>query len=75
MFSRHPCWHCRYFGGWRIGYFTLPPRKPHATAACGREDGRHAATKPEIGCVHFEREPGADDEPGCIDPCGKRYEP
>lgn len=49
------CWHCNRFV--RMLY--------EGTAAqCSREHSSKVRSQPETGCSAFEREPGADDEPG-----------
>jgi len=68
-----PCWHCRYFGPWRVGYYTMG-REPYHWAACLRPGGVMSA-QPQFGCAYFQREPGADDERNLATPDGKRMQP
>jgi hypothetical protein len=53
--AHRPCWHCRYFDG-------MNP--PGVNARCSRPGGNRVRSQPESGCSGWEREPGADDEPG-----------
>lgn len=73
MRGKNACWHCEHFKGWRIAYYTMAPRKAYATASCSRD--RISIPEPGFGCVSWAREPGSDDEPGCIDPAGDRHQP
>jgi hypothetical protein len=51
----HPCRHCRWWGG---------PDSSGAHALCERPKTSRVCAQPDRGCAFFEREPGADDEPG-----------
>lgn len=54
-FSR-PCWHCRAYAGLT---------GQGSAAVCRDRSGAVSVrTNPEQGCSFWEREPGADDEPG-----------
>ena len=53
--TRYTCWHCSAYAG-LTGQGT--------PALCKRPECSHVRANPERGCVCFEREPGADDEPG-----------
>jgi hypothetical protein len=50
-----PCWHCRRYGGLSdSAYYTRCTAPLHSVTQAN----------PWHGCSCFEREPGADDEPG-----------
>lgn len=66
-----PCWHCHHFERWHIGHYSVGPGS-YAIGVCGRSKATPTVAEPQFGCVYWERMPGADDEPGCIDPAGKR---
>lgn len=51
--GRGPCWHCRWFAGMVLSDI----------ASCGRDEG-HVRAMASRGCAFWQREPGADDEPG-----------
>lgn len=53
--TARPCWHCD-------GYAGLTVSGCHAR--CVRGGRLHIQGAPRTGCVFWEREPGADDEPG-----------
>lgn len=57
----HPCWHCHHYVAMLIC----------GAAACSLRLGPRVRSQPERGCASFEREPGADDEPG-PPPCAER---
>lgn len=50
-----PCWHCTRFAGMLYA---------GSAAACTLPGGPRVRSMPGGGCVCWEREPGADDEPG-----------
>jgi hypothetical protein len=50
-----PCWHCRYFGSMLYA---------GSAAACACPGAARVRSMPVNGCSGFEREVGADDEPG-----------
>ena len=51
------CWHCRHFVA--LVY--------EGTAAlCTLPNGPRVIAQPARGCSGFQREPGADDEPGAV---------
>ncbi len=54
-----------------MGHYTVTGQ-PHAMAGCAQGD--RYVPEPQFGCPRWEREPGADDEPHCIDPAGRRWE-
>lgn len=47
------CWHCRWFVAMSQG-----------CAVCSLQNGYRSRAMPENGCSAWQREPGADDEPG-----------
>jgi hypothetical protein len=49
-----PCWWCRYWGGAYAGAHSL----------CNRPGNPKVQATPATGCAFYEREAGADDEPG-----------
>lgn len=49
-----PCWHCAHFAG--IGSSGVH-------ALCHQGGHRHLEASPLTGCVFFQRDPGADDDP------------
>jgi hypothetical protein len=51
------CWHCSYFEALVYG---------GTAAQCRIAGGPRIRSAPRIGCAFFEREPGADDEPGRV---------
>ena len=50
-----PCWHCIQFAGMLYA---------GSAAACTSPGGPRVRSMPGGGCVNWERQPGADDEPG-----------
>lgn len=50
-----PCWHCSSYAG---------PDPSGSHALCLHDGRRAVQASPSTGCASFEREPGADDEPG-----------
>lgn len=56
-----PCWHCHH-------YVAM---LPCGAAECSLQLGPRVRSQPERGCSAFEREPGADDEPGAPAPEGR----
>jgi len=50
-----PCWHCVHFGGMLFG---------GSAAGCTAPGSAKVRAMPKDGCSQWEREPGADDEPG-----------
>ena len=50
-----PCWHCRFFGALLYG---------GTAARCTLPCACKVMALPATGCAFWEREPGADDEPG-----------
>lgn len=49
-----PCWHCHHY----VAMLAC------GAASCSLQLGPRVRSQPERGCSAFEREPGADDEPG-----------
>ncbi len=58
-----PCWHCTHFAG-------MVAEGAHSLC---NGPGSRVLAQPATGCTYFEREPGADDEPG--PPGGVRPDP
>lgn len=52
-----PCWHCRWFDGMVMPY-----------TYCGLAGGSALVSAPQMGCCHWEREPGSDDVPDWVPP-------
>ncbi len=51
----NPCWHCTEFTGMAYGA---------SAATCSLPNGPRVRANPGYGCSAFQREVGADDEPG-----------
>ena len=56
-----PCRWCAHFKAWQpvktVGGYT-----PSPNCICGRESYITVQANPEVGCVHWMRETGADDD-------------
>jgi hypothetical protein len=53
--DQRPCWHCTQYAGTAAG---------GSAALCSLPGGPRVRATPSAGCSAFEREVGADDEPG-----------
>lgn len=54
----HPCWHCHHFAKWLYGGINY--------VECAHPRLSKVKSDPQDGCAFWEREPGADDEPGPV---------
>lgn len=54
MGNPRPCIHCQWWGGSAYGAYSF----------CDKPRAARGQARTEIGCAHWTREPGSDDEPG-----------